>query len=72
MTSAILMSAVTHQFGKRSTPLFEGLDLDVATHESVAVMGESGSGKSTLLVWSWASSRQRTGRCPSSEPTGPS
>lgn len=49
MTSAILMSAVTHQFGKRSTPLFEGLDLDVATHESVAVMGESGSGKSTLL-----------------------
>ena len=37
------------RFGYRETPLFHGLDLDVAPAEMVALIGPNGSGKTTLL-----------------------
>ena len=37
---------ISHSFGY---PLFEGLNLEIASREKVAIIGVSGSGKSTLL-----------------------
>ena len=41
------LEAATVRFGGR--PVLDGVDLDVAEHEIVCVLGPSGSGKSTLL-----------------------
>jgi polar amino acid transport system ATP-binding protein len=41
------LKGVTKSFGKNR--VLNGIDLDVATHDVVAIIGPSGSGKSTLL-----------------------
>lgn len=45
--SVIEIQGVTKSFGERS--VLEGIDLSIAEHEAVALIGASGSGKSTLL-----------------------
>jgi lipoprotein-releasing system ATP-binding protein len=39
----------TYAEGKLRTPVFDGLDFQVRTGETVAILGASGAGKSTLL-----------------------
>ena len=43
----IAIEGVTKAFGDRE--VLKGIDLEIAEHEAVAVIGASGSGKSTLL-----------------------
>jgi polar amino acid transport system ATP-binding protein len=47
MTEALLLEGVHKSFGKLE--VLRGIDLTVAEHEVVALIGASGSGKSTLL-----------------------
>ncbi|MGW9045500.1 ABC transporter ATP-binding protein [Streptomyces lydicus] len=43
------LGGVTVRFGNSGRPALDAVDLDVAAHEIVCVLGPSGSGKSTLL-----------------------
>jgi polar amino acid transport system ATP-binding protein len=47
LSPILLMSGVTKSFGKNR--VLDGIDLDVAVHDVIAIIGPSGSGKSTLL-----------------------
>src|SRR5947208_5419514 len=47
MSSALVLDGVRKSFGKHE--VLRGIDLDVAEHEVVCLIGASGSGKSTLL-----------------------
>jgi polar amino acid transport system ATP-binding protein len=45
--SALLLEGVFKRFGENE--VLKGIDLDVAPHETICLIGASGSGKSTLL-----------------------
>ena len=49
MDALISLDDVTKRYDNGARPALDGVRLEVATGESVAVMGPSGSGKSTLL-----------------------
>jgi putative ABC transport system ATP-binding protein len=49
MDTLVQLSDVSKQYGSDGSPAVEHVSMEVASGESVAIMGPSGSGKSTLL-----------------------
>ena len=47
MTTVLRLDNIHKSYG--DVPVLRGIDLEVAEHEVVALIGASGSGKSTLL-----------------------